>query len=136
MLDMHDQLTAFKIGYPLPGVTCLYRGLRCATHWGDALLLRSLLSSHGIQLIAGSQKFTSDIHFLWALTRALFLALTKSICHTMVKVVLTLVCQCKAFERKQCFQFWDLTRCFCYYPVSFGHRFTFVALEKLFERIM
>ena len=48
----------------------------------------SLNYSFDIQLIAGSQKFTSERHFLRALTRALRLALTKS----MVMLVLTLVC--------------------------------------------
>ena len=74
----------------------------------EVTLLRSLLSSYGIQLIAGSQKFTSEVHFLRVLTRALLLALTKSICHTMVVVVLTLVANLKPLKGNNAFRFENL----------------------------
>ena len=57
-------MTAVKIGYPLISVTWLYRRLKYLTHWRDEFFLSFLLTIYGIEVIVGSEKFTSERHFI------------------------------------------------------------------------
>ena len=69
-------VTSFKIGYLLTSVTCLYCRLRCTTHRGVTWFFHSfLLTSYGIQVITGSENFTSKRHLLQVLTWLLALTI-------------------------------------------------------------
>ena len=83
ILDIHtsyDQLTAVKIVYPLTSIKTVLRA-----HVYNPLTLQMecfksfALNGYGMLVIACSEHFTLDRYFLKASTRALPLALAKSI---------------------------------------------------------